>query len=181
MELGAGAGRVTHALNERGLRVCAVDESAEMLARVSGAETVRSTIEDLDLGRRFDVVVLGSHLVNVPDDAAARALLRACARHVAPRGHVLIERRSPGWFDEAAEMRVEKDGITYTLSEVSRNGPDLLTATVTYVAGDRCWAQTFTTRRLDDDQLEALVSSAGLALTGFADDARTWAHARPVA
>jgi SAM-dependent methyltransferase len=75
LELGAGAGRVTHCLLARGFNVVAVDESPEMLDRIRGADTVASRIEDLDLRREFDVVVLGSHLVNVPDDEAVRALL----------------------------------------------------------------------------------------------------------
>src|SRR3954469_18368208 len=71
LELGAGAGRVTHCLVERGLSVVAVDESRNMLDRIVGAQTVHSTIEALHLDRLFDVVVLGSHLVNLPDDDAA--------------------------------------------------------------------------------------------------------------
>ena len=68
LELGAGAGRVTHPLLRLGHPVVAVDESPEMLARIHGAETVSAKIQSLDLGRRFDLVLLASHLVNVPDD-----------------------------------------------------------------------------------------------------------------
>lgn len=57
LELGCGAGRVTHPLLERGFAVTAVDESAQMLARVRGARTVQSPIESLDLGETFDVVM----------------------------------------------------------------------------------------------------------------------------
>ncbi len=39
LELGSGPGRVTHSLLAMGHRVTAVDESAEMLAYVTGAET----------------------------------------------------------------------------------------------------------------------------------------------
>ena len=53
LELGCGAGRVTHPLVALGHPVTAVDESPEMLAHVRGAETVRARIEDLALGRRF--------------------------------------------------------------------------------------------------------------------------------
>lgn len=53
LELGSGAGRMTHRLLELGHPVTAVDSSAEMLAHVRGAQTVRSQIEGLDLGRRF--------------------------------------------------------------------------------------------------------------------------------
>ena len=77
LELGAGAGRVTHPLVALGHPVVAVDESPEMLARVRGAETVRARIQDLRLGRRFDAVVLGSFLVNVADHGLRRRFLAA--------------------------------------------------------------------------------------------------------
>jgi SAM-dependent methyltransferase len=54
LELGAGAGRVTHPLLALGHPVVTVDESAEMLARIRGAETARAPIQDLDLERRFE-------------------------------------------------------------------------------------------------------------------------------
>jgi hypothetical protein len=43
-----------------------------MLAHVRGAETVRGRIEELALGRRFDVVLLASHLINADDAGLAR-------------------------------------------------------------------------------------------------------------
>ena len=60
LELGCGTGRITHPLTGLGHPVVAVDESPEMLAHVRGAETVCARIEDLDLGRRFDAVLLAS-------------------------------------------------------------------------------------------------------------------------
>ncbi|HZD38445.1 MAG TPA: class I SAM-dependent methyltransferase, partial [Actinomycetes bacterium] len=74
LELGAGAGRVTHPLLALGHPVVAVDESPEMLERIRGAETVLARIEDLDLGRRFDAVLFASYLVNVPDQRWRRIL-----------------------------------------------------------------------------------------------------------
>jgi ubiquinone/menaquinone biosynthesis C-methylase UbiE len=74
LELGAGTGRVTHRLVALGHPVVAVDESAEMLARIRGAETVRARIEELDLGRRFDAVLLASFLVNTADHGLRAAL-----------------------------------------------------------------------------------------------------------
>jgi SAM-dependent methyltransferase len=52
LELGCGAGRVTHPLIELGHEVTAVDESQEMPASVRGAQTVLARIQDLDLGGR---------------------------------------------------------------------------------------------------------------------------------
>jgi SAM-dependent methyltransferase len=180
LELGSGAGRVTHCLVERGFAVVAVDESPEMLDRVRGAEIVTSTIEALDLHRRFDVVLLASHLINVPDDDAAAALLASCARHVAADGEVLIERHPVRWFDEALETEVERDGIVYGLRDVVRTEPDTITATAHYRIGDRVWTQTFTTRSVDDVRLRELLTDAGLELIGFADADRAWARARPL-
>ena len=75
LELGAGCGRVTHPLVARGHPVVAVDDSAEMLARIHGARTVCSRIEDLDLGERFDAVLLMSYLVGY---RARGPLLSSC-------------------------------------------------------------------------------------------------------
>jgi SAM-dependent methyltransferase len=98
LELGSGPGRVTHALVARGYAVTAVDNSAEMLAHIRGAETVQADIEDLDLGRSFDAVLLASTLINFPEPRTRTALLATCRRHVRPGGAVLIERRNPDTF-----------------------------------------------------------------------------------
>src|SRR5829696_6175624 len=125
LELGAGAGRMTHRLVALGHPVVAADESAEMLAWVReadahrdgsgadsttsagvasvGAETVRARIQELDLGRRFEVLLLASFLVNTDDGDLRRRFLEACRRHVGEGGCVLIQRHPPAWFDEAAE------------------------------------------------------------------------------
>jgi len=62
--VGCGTGRITHPLVALGHPVVAVDESPEMLAHVRDAEKVCARIEHLALGRRFDVVLLASHLIN---------------------------------------------------------------------------------------------------------------------
>ena len=103
LELGAGAGRVTHALVALGHPVVAVDESAEMLACIRGAETVLAKIQRLRLDRRFDVVLLASQLVNVPDRALRRRFLETRRAHVRGQGWVLVQRHEPAWLDEAAE------------------------------------------------------------------------------
>jgi SAM-dependent methyltransferase len=177
LELGCGAGRVTRGLLARGRAVVAVDESAEMLAEVRGAETVRARIEGLDLGRRFAGVVLGSHLVNVPDPAERRALLGTCARHVAPDGVVLVERHEPGWSPVAGVVGMAGE-VETALDEVALDGP-LVTATARYRAGGREWAHPFTARVLDDAETAAALAEVGLALARTLGPRGRWVLAVP--
>jgi SAM-dependent methyltransferase len=179
LELGAGAGRVTHPLLALGHRVVAVDESAAMLARVRGARTVQAGIEELDLGERLDAVLLASHLVNTADDAQRRAFLATCERHVRPGGAVLAERHPPAWFDQAGPERSTVGAVTYVLDEVERPGPDLVSARVAYELGGRRWTQRFSARRLDDDQVAAALAEAGLRLDAWVTPDRAWLRAVP--
>jgi SAM-dependent methyltransferase len=184
LELGAGAGRVTHALLALGHPVVAVDESPEMLERIHGAETVLARIEDLDLDRRFDAVLLASYLLNVPDVGWRRTLLRSCRRHVRGDGRVLIQRHEPEWFDTAAPFerhygQLPQGELVYRMRDVSMPGPGLLSATMEYRIGERTWTQTFTSQRVDDAQLAGDLDAAGLALDGYLTDDRTWIRARP--
>ena len=179
LELGAGAGRVTHPLVALGHPVVAVDESPEMLARVRGAETVRARIQDLRLGRRFDAVLLGSFLVNVANHGLRRRFLEACRDHVDDGGCVLVQRHPPSWFDEAAEGARTLGGITFRLCDLRRPGPGLLAATVEYQVGDRLWTQSFTAERLDDAALAAALAEAGLAVDAYLTGDGSWVRAVP--
>jgi SAM-dependent methyltransferase len=181
LELGAGAGRVTHPLLALGHPVVAVDESAEMLARIRGAETVRARIEDLDLQRRFDVVLLASFLVNTDDRDLRRRFLATCQRHVRDGGCVLIQRHPPAWFDEAAEGEGVAGGVLHRLRDLRRPGPGLLAATVEYQVGDQVWTQSFTAERLDDEALAAALAEAGLAVGAYLTGDGSWVMAVPAA
>jgi SAM-dependent methyltransferase len=174
LELGSGTGRVTGALVKLGHPVVAVDESPEMLAHIRAAERVRARIQDLALGRTFDVVLLASHLLNVPDAGIRQALLRTCARHVAATGSVIIQHHPPHWFDSAAASEERGGEIIFRLRDISRPTADLLAATVEYQAGDRVWTQTFTAMRLDETQLKTALSEAGLVLDRYLTDDRSW-------
>ncbi|HKC26381.1 MAG TPA: class I SAM-dependent methyltransferase [Jatrophihabitans sp.] len=179
LDLGAGAGRITHRLVELGHDVVAVDQSADMLAHVYGAETVCAPIAGLDLRRRFDAVLMASHLVNTPDESERRALLEAAARHVAADGVVVVEWHPPGWFDTAVDGVGGVVGeVRVQLCDVHRNG-DLLDATVRYWSGDELWTQTFTARRLDDEALHRELRGAGLSFDRWLRDDHTWFAARP--
>jgi len=179
LELGAGAGRVTHPLVRLGHPVVAVDESAEMLAHVRGAETVRARIQDLHLERRFDVVLLASYLVNTADRELRQRFLAACREHVADDGRVLIQRHEPRWFDQAAEGERTRRGITFRLRDLERPGAGLLAGTVEYQAGERVWTQSFTAERLDDERLAAALGEVGLAVDAYLTADGSWVRAVP--
>jgi SAM-dependent methyltransferase len=191
LELGAGVGRMTRPLVALGHPVVAVDESGEMLARIGGVagdlsahgsvgvETVRARIEELDLGRRFDAVMLASFLVNEPDGDLRGRFLRACRDHVGDDGCVLVQRHPPAWFDEAAEGERTSGGITFRLRDLARPEPELLSATVEYQVGERVWAQWFTARRLDDAALAAALAEAGLTVDAYLTGDGSWVRAVP--
>jgi 2-polyprenyl-3-methyl-5-hydroxy-6-metoxy-1,4-benzoquinol methylase len=179
LELGCGTGRITHPLVALGHPVVAVDESAQMLAHVHGAETVCARIEELSLGRRFDAVLLASHLINVADEPARSAFLAVCREHVADHGCVVIQQSAPEWFSTATESERTQDGIIFRMRDVSRPAPDLLTATMEYVIGDQRWTQTFTSKKLNHAELVDAFGAAGLRLDRYLTDDRAWLRAMP--
>ncbi|HVQ95957.1 MAG TPA: class I SAM-dependent methyltransferase [Mycobacteriales bacterium] len=185
LDLGSGTGRIAHPLVALGYEVVAVDESAEMLAHVRGAQTVCCDIRDLHLARRFDAVLLTSNLINNPDPDTRAALLACCRRHVADGGLVLAERRTAEWFDATAAPLANgsggglADGITITMGNLRRAG-DLLSGTLTYGFGDRQWQHDFTVARLSDDDLDELLRAAGLRRAGWLSPKRSWFSARPL-
>jgi SAM-dependent methyltransferase len=175
LELGCGTGRVTHELVAHGFAVTAVDESAEMLEHVRGAETVQARIEELDLRRTFDCVLLASHFVNAPD---ADVFLAACARHVDAGGVVLVEAYPPDL--EWAVGRVTRIGdVSFGLADVDLEG-DRVRATMAYELDGRRWLQEFEAVLLDDDALERALQRSGLAFERWLDRARGWIAARPL-
>lgn len=177
LELGAGTGRVTRPLLDFGHPVTAVDGSAAMLARIEGARTVCSPIQELDLPDRFGCVLLMSFLVNYGD---RDALLATCRRHVRPDGVVIVQRDTDGRWLDGAPREWERDGVRYRKAHVERPEPGIVVATMEYRIGERRWTHTFTTRRLGDEDLPAVLEAAGLRLDGFLDDDGAWFTARPL-
>lgn len=179
LELGAGTGRIADALVELGHPVVAVDESPEMLAHVRRAETACAQIESLALGRRFDVVLLASHMINAPEESIRRTFLETCARHVSDEGCVIIQQHPPGWFTSIAESEDEAGGIAFRLRRLSRPAPGLVSATAEYQAGDRVWTHSFTAARLDEPALHAALGDAALAFDRYLTDDHQWLRAVP--
>lgn len=177
LELGSGAGRVSHPLVALGHPVTAVDHSPAMLTAIRGARTVLADIVGLDLGERFDCVLLGSHLLNDPSSAAFLATAR---RHVLDDGVILAEVYPPGLDWAAALGRPSRLGpVTVTVTRAAVDGTSLH-AEVTYEVDDRRWVQPFEAILRDEADLGALLSAAGLAFDGWVDAPRGWFIASPV-
>ncbi|MHB9862585.1 class I SAM-dependent methyltransferase [Streptomyces sp. YIM S03343] len=180
LELGSGVGRVTHALLERGFTVTAVDESAEMLARVRGARTICGPIEDLDLGESFDVVMLGSFLVHAGDLEVRRGLLRTCVRHVASGGQVLIQREGQDWHTDIPRERVDPAGFTVRMLSAEPLGDGANSVRAEYAFPDAVWTQTFRTRPLTKEQFEEALKESGLKADQYLTEDGTWVRAVPM-
>ncbi|WP_184672163.1 class I SAM-dependent methyltransferase [Saccharothrix violaceirubra] len=171
LELGCGAGRVTHPLLALGHPVVGVDESPEMLAHVR-TEVVCAPIEELRLDRRFDAVVLGSFLINSAGPALGRRFLDTARAHVRDDGVVLVERAVPSHGDS--------DGGEVSVGEIRRVGDDLIVATLEYRLDGQVWTHRITNHLLDDDALAACLRAADLELESFLTEDRSWVRARPV-
>ncbi|WP_233221657.1 class I SAM-dependent methyltransferase [Streptomyces carminius] len=180
LELGCGAGRLTHPLLERGFAVTAVDESPEMLEHVRGARTVRSSIETLDLGERFDVVLLASFLVHAGDVRVRDALLRACRRHVADGGCVLVQREGEDWHERVPRERRAGDALIRVVSAGPDADPGVSSIRCEYTFPDGTWTQTFRSRRLSGEEFGRALAGAGLIADAYLTEDRTWVRALPV-
>jgi len=94
--LGIGTGRVAVPLSAAGIELVGVDSHPGMLhrlrVRLPQTELVRSRIEDLDLGRRFDLVIAPTNILYLVER------LRRAADHVADAGALAFELANPHWL-----------------------------------------------------------------------------------
>ena len=176
LDLGCGAGRITHALIELGHPVVAVDNSPEMLEHVRGADRVLSDIQTLDLGRRFTGVVLASNLVNCVDAATRAAMLACSARHVADDGAVLVQRLAPDRALTIEEGAWTRGQAKFHLTSLVRRGR-IFAATMMFELDGKRWLHSFEAEVLKDDAMDAALEAAGLKRAAFLDEARAWVKA----
>ncbi|GAA1944431.1 class I SAM-dependent methyltransferase [Streptomyces durmitorensis] len=184
LELGSGAGRVTRPLLERGFRITAVDESPEMLEKVSALDgrvrTIRSPIEKLELDERFEVVMLASFLVHTGDVSVRRGMLRACRSHVTDDGCVLIQREGADYHTNLPRERVDPGGFTVRILSAEPVGDGVNEVRAEYVFPDAVWTQTFRARPLTKEQFEQALEEAGLRVDKYLTEDGTWVRAVPV-
>lgn len=179
LDLGGGAGRIAHALAARGHRLTVVDQCQAMLDHVHGAdvETQLADIEELDLGRTFDAVLLASFLVNTPHEHQRDEFLATCKRHVDAEGAVFVQRLDPELVPLAVDAESEDDGVTYAMSDVRHDGARFEATMAFRTTGDE-WQHRYEGVVLDDDELAKALAPHHLRITRYLDDQRTWVEIR---
>jgi SAM-dependent methyltransferase len=161
LDLGCGPGRIAVPLAALGHRVTGVDDGACMIeALPSTVEGVVADGRTVRLGRRFDAVLLASHLVNAPGDGPA--FLATAAAHLARSGIVIGETYPPGWDPQANVGRVGRLGDAEIVLMAAALTGDRLDATVRYGVDGRTWTQSYSARVLDEAALRAMLEAAGL-------------------
>jgi ubiquinone/menaquinone biosynthesis C-methylase UbiE len=182
LDLGGGAGRIAHALRDRGHRVTVIDQSQAMLDHVDPTlERHLADIEELDLGRTFDAVLLASFLENTPHEHQRREFLATCRRHLpshgAGAGALYVQRLDPELVPLAVDAESEDQGVTYAMADVRHDG-DRFAATMSFRTDADTWQHRYEGVVLDDAALEDALAPHGLRITRYLDDQRTWVEIR---
>jgi len=127
--LGIGTGRLAVPLHAAGIELIGVDSHPGMLARLRrrlpDTELIQSRIEDLNLGRPFDLIVVPSNILCFADR------LRSAADHVAADGLLAFELTNPYWLRAGASpgVRVQSLDGNAARFEVDYKLPDGRTIT----------------------------------------------------
>lgn len=168
-EFGAGTGRLALPLAARGLRVHAVEASAEMIACLRakpGAEALTVTRADFThvrLAERFALVVLAFNtLLAQPTPATQARALASAAAHLRAGGRVVVEAAVvPAG---AAPRRLPGEPVPDVVIE--RLDPDTgaLHALHAHVAGGRLRFLPISVRCTSPEEIDDLAAAAGLAL-----------------
>ena len=155
----AGAGRIVAALLELGVELGV--ELGEVSQAVIDPDGPLDAVDEAIVDQAFDVVVLGSHLVNNPEADRRIAFLRLAGRHLAPHGRLLVEHHPLDWAETAEQTR-PTPGATLGMVDVRRD-PPFVSAVSIYDVGGRMIRQPFTARVLSDAELRAALAIAGLS------------------
>jgi len=113
LDIGAGPGRLTVALAERGIPVLGIDITpfAVEQARSSGALVMlRDVFDRLPGAGRWMTVLLADGNIGIGGDPAA--LLRRAGELLAPQGRALVELEPPGAAPRRARVRPGEAGLS---------------------------------------------------------------------
>jgi ubiquinone/menaquinone biosynthesis C-methylase UbiE len=172
LDLGCGTGTLCCALAERGHCVTGVDRAAAMLAvarrkpYAERVEWVECRAQTYRSEQRFDLIAMTGHAFqNLLSDAETLAVLETMRRHLKKRGRVAFESRNPriDWVGEwTARPRALSGGqIAETLKITAADG-DFISFQTSYRVLDRTLRTSSTLRFSSREQLEAVITHAGL-------------------
>ena len=107
LDAGCGTGRVAIELARRGIDVVGIDIDPDMLAhaRTKSAQLawVEGDLAQVDLGRRFDVVVLAGNVMIYLEPGSEATVVANMARHLEPGGALVAGfALEPGRYDLAS-------------------------------------------------------------------------------
>lgn len=120
--LGAGAGRLAAPLVAAGIELVLVDAHPGMVRRLRerlpNVEIQESLVQTLRLGRAFDLVIVPSNILDRAE------LVKAAARHLAPKGRLAFELTNPHWLKAKRHPRYRVMHRDETRAEVEVTYPD---------------------------------------------------------
>jgi trans-aconitate methyltransferase len=151
--LGIGTGRLAVPLHAAGIELVGVDSHPGMLSRarrrLPNTELVHSRIEDLDLGRRFSLVIVPSNIL----DTVER--LRRASAHLADDGLLAAELTNPHWLQAGAGKGVRVTAFDGNQARVE----------VEYsVPGGQRYLQKGEVHLVWPDEVDRWLASSGLSL-----------------
>ncbi len=93
LDAGCGTGRIAMRLHEQGYDVVGVDVDAAMLGeareQAPGLDWREADLATMDLGERFDLVLLAGNVIPLLEPATLRAVAERLAAHAAPGASVV--------------------------------------------------------------------------------------------
>ena len=182
IDLGAGCGFSSLALAGMGYRVVAVDFCRPMLETLedhAGPASVRTVLADiLDFPAWAGetpalIVCTGDTLPHLPDQDSVSALIRRCAHELGPGGTLLISCRDYAALPEGSSdvIPVRQDPDRVFLCRLDGFSLTVPVTDILYTRESGRWARhagSYTKLRLSPATLGAMVTGAGLAVTGCA-------------
>lgn len=180
LELGCGTGRILRPLAALGHPVTGVDDSPDMLARVSDLPTLCSPIESLRLDRTFDAVLLASTMIN-SDPATRLGFLATVRHHLRDDGVAVFQQNPPNWFEtmeNAEPVRDDPGGIRRIIRGARWERPRM-SMEVEYQVNGNVWTHAWTSYQISDEQLPSELAAADLGFDDWLTDDHAWFTARP--
>ena len=187
LDIGCGTGSFSASLAGRVNRITGVDPAKPMLdiaRKRPGGDAVRWVQADachLDLGERFDLIVMLGHAFQcLLQDTDQRALFSTIARHLAPGGQAIFDSRNPlyrGWeaWTKAKSLHSfpGSDGPVETWLSHSVEPGEIISYTHQYRFADgRKTETTAHLRFAPRETLEAHIAAAGLTVAELLGDWR---------